>query len=44
VLEDNILLTYPKHVGWKCVEWKSLIQNRGMWRAVVKAIKKLRVS
>ena len=43
-LEDNVLLTYLKHVGWNGVEWKCLIQKRGMWCGVVNTIKKLRIS
>jgi len=30
-------------VGWIGVDWTDLIQNRGMWRALMNAVMNLRV-
>jgi hypothetical protein len=33
-----------KEIGWKDMNWILLIQGRGLWRAVVENIMKLRVA
>jgi hypothetical protein len=40
--EDNIKMDLPK-VGWGCVDWMELAQDRDRWRALVSTIKNLRV-
>jgi hypothetical protein len=32
-----------REIGWGCVEWIHLAQDRGRWRAVVNAVMNLRV-
>jgi hypothetical protein len=40
--EDGIKMD-PREIGWGCVEWIHLAQDRDRWRAVVNAVTNLRV-
>ena len=40
--EDNIKI-YLRDVGWRCLDWIDLAQDRGRRRAVVNAVMNLRV-
>jgi hypothetical protein len=40
--EDNIRMNF-REIGWECVYWMHLAQDRDMWRAVVNTIMNLRV-
>ena len=39
----NIIKKDLQEVGWIGVDWTDLIQNRGMWRALMNAVMNLRV-
>jgi len=40
--EDNIRMDL-REVGWWCVDWMELAQDRDRWRALVSAVMNLRV-
>jgi hypothetical protein len=40
--EDNIRVDLQK-VGFRCVDWTGLAQDRDRWRALVSAVRNLRV-
>jgi len=40
--EDNISLDRRK-IGWECVEWMHLAEDRDQWRALVNTIMNLQV-
>jgi hypothetical protein len=40
--EDNIR-TDLQEVGWGCVDWIGLVQDRDRWRALVSAVMNLQV-
>jgi hypothetical protein len=40
--EDNIKIDLQE-VGYECMDWLDVAQNRGRWRVLVKAIMNLRV-
>jgi hypothetical protein len=40
--QDGIKMDF-REVGWGCVEWIHLAQDRDLWRAVVSAVMNLRV-
>jgi hypothetical protein len=41
--KDNIRMNL-REMGYKCVDWMELAQDRDRWRALVSAVMKLRVS
>jgi hypothetical protein len=41
--EDNIKI-YLQEVGWGCMEWIDMAQDRDRWRVLVNAVMNLRVS
>ena len=42
IWEDNIKMDLRK-VGWRCMEWINLAEDRDRWRALVNAVMNLRV-
>jgi hypothetical protein len=40
--EDNIKIDL-KEIGWQCVDWIDLAQDRDKWRALMNAVMHLRV-
>jgi hypothetical protein len=40
--EDGIKMDVTE-IGWGCVEWIHLVQDRDRWRAVVNAVMNLRI-
>jgi hypothetical protein len=40
--EDNIKMDL-REVGWECMDWIELAQNRDRWRALENAVMNLRV-
>jgi hypothetical protein len=40
--DDNIRMDL-KEIGWECVDWMRLTQDREQWRALVKMVINLRV-
>jgi hypothetical protein len=41
--KDNIRMDL-REIGWEDVDWIHLVQDRGQWRRLVKAVKKLQVA
>ena len=41
--EDNIKMDLEE-VGWGCMDWIDLAQDRGRWRALVNRVMNIRVS
>ena len=42
IWEDNIKMDLQE-VGWDCVAWIDMVQDRGRWRALMNAVINLRV-
>jgi hypothetical protein len=42
IWEDNIRMD-PRAIGWKCVDWIHLAQDRGKWRDFVNTVMNYRV-
>ena len=40
--QDNIKMDI-REVGWRCMDWIDLAQNRDRWQALVNAVMNLRV-
>jgi len=40
--EDNIKM-YIQEVGWRCMDWTDLVQDKDGWPAVVDAVTNLRI-
>jgi hypothetical protein len=40
--EDNIRM-YLREIGWGCMDWTDVSQDRDQWRALVNTAMKLRV-
>jgi hypothetical protein len=39
---DNIIMDL-REIGWDCIDWIDLAQNRDQWRALVNTVMNLRV-
>jgi hypothetical protein len=40
--DDNIRVDL-KEIGWECVDWKHLSQDKDQWRALVNTVMNLRI-
>jgi hypothetical protein len=39
--EDNIRI-YLREIGWVCIDWTDLVQERDQWKALVKKVMNFR--
>jgi hypothetical protein len=39
---ENYIKIEPREIGWECVEWIHLVQDRSQWRTLVNTVMNLR--